>query len=390
MKYSITFKILKAQFLILIACCLFYVASSVKAATLYFSPQEETVYQNESFIISLMVDTENEEINAVEGYLKFPQNQFEIIDIGKGGSILTLWTREPFYSNQSGEIGFSGGVPNGFKGRGKLVSVTLRVLPDINKPTAAFFNFKDNSQVLLNDGLGTPAELSFREGNYRIIERPAGLPIISSRTHPDQNKWYKGTTLHLQWDLIKGAEYSYLLSYDPQDEPDEIPDRPEGELMWLGDMEYKGLEDGIYYFTLKQKLPGEGWSAAVRFRAMIDSTPPEEFQPQIAEIEGKKYLVFVSQDKTSGIEYYEVKEGKRDFKKAVSPYLLEDQSLKSKISVRAVDRAGNERLAEILPPFKIIWKDIIILLVILIGMGIILWIIKRLTEKTKEKKEKTA
>jgi len=374
-----TFYFLFSKFCLIFLFSIFYFLNShsAGAATLYFSPQTQTVYQDDSFIVSLMIDTENEEINAVAAYLNFPQTQLEVLDIGKGGSVLSLWPQEPSYSNEKGEINFSGGIPNGFKGQGKLVSITFRVLPNVTQGTVASLSFKDSSQVLLNDGLGTLAELSFREGNYQIIERPKGLPIVSSETHSDQNKWYKETTLHLHWDLIEGAEYSYLLSYDPAEEPDETPDTPAGELMWLGDMEYKGLGDGIYYFTLKQRLPGEDWSEVVRFRAMIDATPPEEFQPQIVEIEGKKYLVFVSQDKTSGIDYDEVKEGKGDFKKAISPYLLEDQSLRSKISVRAVDKAGNERIAEILPPFKITWKDVIILFGILIGIGIILWVIRR-------------
>ena len=95
-------------------------------------------------------------------------------------------------------------------------------------------------------------------------------------------------------------------------------------------------------------------------------------------------MVFATIDKTSGVDYYEVKEGKHDFQRAESPYLLEDQSLRSKISVRAVDKAGNERIAEIIPPFKVSWKDIVILLAILIGIGVILWIISKIKESRKQ------
>ena len=393
-------------FCVLFGVCFAMLPLAAWAATNYFLPQAQTIYQDESFIISLMIDTENEEINAVAAYLNFPQDKLEVVDIGKGGSILSLWPKEPSYSNQSGEIGFSGGIPNGFKGQGKLISITFRVLPNVVQGTAASISFKDSSQVLLNDGLGTPAELSFQEGNYKIIERPEGLPIISSKTHPDQNKWYQGTTLHLHWDLIEGAEYSYLLSYDPAEEPDKTPDTPEGELMWLGDMEYKGLEDGIYYFHLREKRGTDAepyaeqrgkWGPKVTFRAMIDATPPEDFQPQITEIEGKKYLVFATIDKTSGVDYYQVSEAdgrgfirrliqkdiKEEWKKAESPYLLEDQILRSRILLRAVDKAGNERRAEILPPFRIIWEDIIILFLILIVIGVILWTIRRIITKQK-------
>ncbi|GAI25310.1 unnamed protein product, partial [marine sediment metagenome] len=103
----------------------------------------------------------------------------------------------------------------------------------------------------------------------------------------------------------------------------------------MGDMRYEELEDGIYYFHLKQKLPGENWSEKITYRAMIDTTPPEASQLKIGKdpsiFEGKYFLSFVAQDKMSGVDYYEVKEGKRDWKRVESPYLLEDQSLSKKL-----------------------------------------------------------
>jgi len=363
----------------------------VRSATLYLLPQSQTVYQGDTFLVEVKLDTEGEEINTVEGYLNFPQDKLEIIDIGVGGSILNLWPENPSYSNQTGEISFLGGIPKGFKGEGKLASTTFRVLPRVDPRQSASITFKENSKILLNDGKGTPAKLTFLEGNYEIIEKPEGLPKISSRTYPDQNKWYSQNTLHLHWDLVEGAEYSFILSKDPLAEPDEIPDRPAGELIWMGDMEYPNLEDGIYYFHLRQKLSGEEWSPKVTFRAMIDSTPPEDFKPKIgrdpAVFEGKYFLSFATTDKTSGIDHYEVLEQKRTLvrgeKAAESPYLLKDQSLKSKILVKAVDKAGNERISEIIPPKKPFPYEIVIL--ILIGAGIIWWLIHKFTQKRTQK-----
>ena len=155
----------------------------------------------------------------------------------------------------------------------------------------------------------------------------------------------------------------------------------------MGDIEYKGLENGIYYFNLKQATKNKQqeleWGPKITFRAMIDTSLPEEFGLQFTEIEGKNYLVFATKDKTSGVEYYEVKEGKESFKKAISPYLLKDQNLRSVIEVRVVDRAGNERIVKFVPTFKIIWKDIFIILLILIVMGMILLLAKRILKPKK-------
>jgi len=356
-----------------------------KAATLYLMPPSQTIYQGSSFMIEIRLDSKSEEINTVEGNLNFPPELLEIVDFSKGGSILSFWAKEPFL--ERGEISFLGGIPGGFRGEGSILKINF-LAKEIGK---ADILFTGDSKVLLNDGKGTSAKLNFLEGNYEIIRRPEGLPLISSPTHPDQNKWYKGNTLHLHWDLVEGAEYSFILSQDPLAEPDETPDKPEGELIWMGDMEYPNLEDGIYYFFLKQKLPGKDWSPKVAFRAMIDATPPEPFELKIgqdASMFGGKYFVsFLAIDKTSGIDHYEIQEGKGDFREAKSPYLLGDQSLRNKIIVKVVDKAGNERISELMPPRKAFAQSlfiqfVIILILVILVIWCIWWLIKKSRKKT--------
>ena len=381
-KYKIKTKLkISILFCVLFSFCL-VIPTAIWAATLYLIPQSQTIYQGDTFLVEVRLDSEEERVNATQVNLNLPMDLLEIVDFSKGGSIFTFWIEEP---NLKGNIiSFVGGVPGGFEGDGLIGKISF-LAKEIGK---AKVDFREDSKVLYGEGL--LAELSFLEGNYEIIKKPKELPLISSNTHPDQDKWYTGTTLHLHWDLIEGAEYSFLLSKDPLAEPDEIPDRPEGELIWIGDMEYPNLEDGIYYFSLKQKLPGENWSQKITFRAMIDSTRPEEFRPEIGEdpsiFEGKYFLSFATTDKTSGIDYYEILEiDERGFKRGTkkeaewkmgeSPYLLEDQSLQSIIKVKAVDKAGNEKIAEIIPPEKPFpyWT----IPVIVICLVIISWIIKK-------------
>ncbi|MEK7115022.1 MAG: hypothetical protein AAB847_01545 [Patescibacteria group bacterium] len=86
-----------------------------------------------------------------------------------------------------------------------------------------------------------------------------------------------------------------------------------------------------------------------------DTEPPMPFQPKISNdpnlFDGKNFMVFVAQDKQSGIDHYEIKEGwfGGDWAVAESPYLLKDQQLKSYVYVRAVDGAGNIQTAMISP-----------------------------------------
>jgi hypothetical protein len=90
----------------------------------------------------------------------------------------------------------------------------------------------------------------------------------------------------------------------------------------------------------------------------IDDELPESFVPEIINdrdvYDGKYSLIFSTEDKGSGLDHYEVKEGLFGlYKKAVSPYLLEYQQLNKKIVVRAIDRLGNKRV-EVLYPQN--WK----------------------------------
>jgi hypothetical protein len=351
----------------------------VKGATLYLLPQSQTVYQGDTFIVEVRLDTEEKEINTVGIDLTFPTDLLEVIDLSKGGSVLTLWVEEPMVKDNI--ISFVGGTPGGFKGEGLIGKITF-LGKEIGK---AIVDFKDTPKVFYGEGILT--EPALLEGDYEIINKPEGLPIVSSITHPDQGKWYDQDTLRLHWDLAEGAEYSFILSNNPLASPDETPDRPEGELIWMGDMEYQNLEDGIYYFSLRQKLPNEDWSGSVSLRVMIDTTAPEEFVPEIGQdpsmFEGKYFLSFATTDKTSGIDYFQVKEGKRDFTKVESPYILKDQNLQSKILVKAVDKAGNEKITVVLPlkkPFSY-WK----IIVILIGVMVVIWIIYKSIQKRKKK-----
>jgi hypothetical protein len=92
-----------------------------------------------------------------------------------------------------------------------------------------------------------------------------------------------------------------------------------------------------------------------------DTIAPEEFSLEVVQdpnvFEGLWFLVFDTQDKGSGISYYEVQERTREgikanaWKKGQSPYMLKDQSLRSFIYVKAVDKAGNERIS-ILSPLR--------------------------------------
>ena len=94
----------------------------------------------------------------------------------------------------------------------------------------------------------------------------------------------------------------------------------------------------------------------------MDNIKPEPFQPLLGRdpslFNDDWFLAFLTQDKQSGIDHYEVREGADNnvWLRTESPYRLQDQSLRSAIYIRAVDRAGNIQLETvILRPWYSIW-----------------------------------
>jgi hypothetical protein len=122
----------------------------------------------------------------------------------------------------------------------------------------------------------------------------------------------------------------------------------------------------------------------------FDRTPPEPFELKTAQdptlFNNKWFVTFASQDKGVGVDHYEIREvppagsfagllgGGRWLSVANGPYELSDQSLESTIEIKAVDRAGNNRIVS-LPPANglswykkyFVWLAIIALLACFVG-----------------------
>ncbi|MEK7131698.1 MAG: cohesin domain-containing protein [Patescibacteria group bacterium] len=118
-----------------------------------------------------------------------------------------------------------------------------------------------------------------------------------------------------------------------------------------------------------------------------DTNPPEPFELIVDKsnfvFDGDYFVSFFSTDKESGVDYYEIKEGSGSFVKANSPYRLKDQSLRGIIEVKAVDKAGNERMSVLQPQHpekiyqKLLFYGIIVVSLVLLFLGGFIWRKKR-------------
>ena len=274
---------IKISSVFLLALTLF-AAMPVFAAEIFLEP-DKNPGQEDQFKVSIFLDTK-EQLNAVEGTLRFPPDFLELKSVNDANSIINFWVEYPNVIS-NGDIRFSGITPGGYKGdRGLIFSVTFKVLQE----GKGIFDIRD-TRVLQNDGKGTEAKL-------QIID----LPFIISKK-----------TVVLQ----------------------------------------------------------------VPVSEMKDESSPESFAPEIARdpaiFDGRWFLVFATQDKGSGIDRYEVKEFRFTFLSFLSPwthtespYELNDQKLKSRIVLKAIDNSGNERISTVAPRYPLVWYNYLSVIGILI------------------------
>ncbi len=139
--------------------------------------------------------------------------------------------------------------------------------------------------------------------------------------------------------------------------------------------------------TIKQLVLSIGAKSSGGYVESVDTTPPESFTAQLGTdpqlFDGKSYLAFVAVDKGSGVDHYAVAESRLPsfllslfpltWHTATSPHMLADQNLTSSVYIKAVDRAGNERLSIYPPQHLFTAYEKVVLIVILIGVVFLFW-----------------
>jgi hypothetical protein len=269
-----------------------------QAASLYMDPAFSSIGRGDDIAVSVRLDTneaEEECVNAVDGVIRYSEEVVPV-DVSTGDSIFSVWVEQPKINKEERTITFAGGLPNGYCGR----------IPGDPKLT--------NNIV----------KLIFRSPGFSIGSAGSGSTTAKIEFAPE-------TTAYLNDGFGTKAELAlYGASIDLSDTPG------------------ASIQDS--------------WREAV----ITDTTPPSEFSIEIERdtfaFDGDYFIVFNSIDKQTGIDQYQVMEeplskfwdfewGRADapWVTARSPYVLEDQSLNSTIRVKAIDKAGNEYIATLVP-----------------------------------------
>lgn len=290
-------------------------ATTASAATLYIDPNSATLKQGDAIAIAIRLDTDElagECVNAVDGVLSY-DSAIDPVDISIGKSIFPVWVEAPVINKEAHTITFAGGIPNGYCGR---------VQGDPN---------------LTN----TLVELIFRA--------PVDTGILEEKTA--SVTFMPETTAYLNDGLGTKAQL-----------------RTFGSTITLS--------------RERTTATGDVWTDAIS----ADKQPPEDFSVQLSTWPtGEYYIIFSTTDKQTGISHYEVLEESNAeaklfhfgavnapwIKTAGPAYTLKDQTLRSVIRVKAVDKAGNEYLTTFVPD-KSLQKSFFSMTVLFIIGGVLL------------------
>lgn len=354
------------------------------AADLIVSPSTGSYTIGQTFSVNIQADPKTDSINAVEANLTFDKTKLSVINISKTGSVFSLWTTEPTFSNSAGTISFGGGSPTPFKIRSNLVSITFRTLAE-GSGVVSF----GTASALAADGKGTDVLSGKVNGTFAVAagstpaptpkptpsqlpeQKPkAGAPAatdnnaalafgdpprapeVGSVTFLDPEVWYSKLDGSFTWSLpfdVNGLRAEIATSSN--NKPTKVIEPPVQEFV----VNKSNLTDGIQYLSVQFKNQ-VGWGAVANRKILIDTTPPEKFEINIragTTPSSFPLLVFDALDKTSGIEKYELTIADKE-PVVVTPgearlgYLLKDLPDGTyTVKVIAFDKAGNKTVSTV-------------------------------------------
>jgi hypothetical protein len=157
---------------LLIVAFFVFSAGYTHAADILMAPATGNYSVGQTFTVAVRVSPAGSSINAVEAGLKFNPAVLSVVSVSKEGSVFSLWTTEPAFSNTAGTITFGGGSPAPFTAQSNLLNVTFRTLAAGSGSLSVA-----NASVLAADGRGTDV---FKNGSTGAYAVAAGVtPALS-------------------------------------------------------------------------------------------------------------------------------------------------------------------------------------------------------------------
>lgn len=288
--------------------------------------------------VEVRIDTAGANINAAELQMVVTGEATEITRLGRESSVFTLWPETP--SINSATAKFVGGRPGGLVAVDALVGTVFIIARQAGPVTISLRS--DSSGLYRHDGAGTKVSLVSSSITVEVADDLVPSLELTSTTHFDESTWGRGGKIDVGWKVRPGEQFSYRLSNDIGTVPDDDLDTE------INPLHFDGLEDGIWYFAIKHRLPGEPWSPVFQRRFLLDRTPPAQFslvQPDPRTVGGRVLLTWTGVDRTAGIREYRGYIDRKNIGTVTSPLRLKKEWRGHTIQIVAIDEAGNQQVS---------------------------------------------
>lgn len=313
---------------------LFLLPITTEAASLYIDPARSELYRGDSVVLNVRLNVDRDAgecVNTIDAVLNYPDS-LDPVAVSVGDSIVSLWPEKPKINRDNNTITLAGGIPNGYCGR---VDGDPRLTNNIVKLVFRLPGFAIGAG---GSDLSATATVSFAEQTTVYLNDGRGTRIAPT-TYP--------ATIALNREASTNLQNEWQQSIDS------------------------------------------------------DDIPPEPFSIALSKNPAGKYIVSVNTtDKQTGIEEYQIMEEPLDqfgsfaWGRADAPwitmerpenYILRDQSLNSIIRVQAIDKAGNQTLATLVPDesmrtlsgtaivFYVAIAGVLVLLITFGVLGMLFW-----------------
>ena len=227
-----------------------------KAASLYFSPSSGSYNIGSTITVNVDVSSSDKVMNAVSGAVSFPKDKLEAISLSKTGSIISLWTQEPSFSNTAGTVNFEGILFNpGFTGAsGKIISIVFKVKAE-GISTLSF----PSGSVLANDGSGTDIFSGSETASFSLNKSvtPTKMPIapvppvVSSSTNSDNEKSNKFEISQVQQNDSTNSNVKFLFNVE-----DKTSSIDHFEVYVDNQETTNWIDDGSHIYQISNMSPG--------------------------------------------------------------------------------------------------------------------------------------
>jgi len=158
--------------ILLFSILLLFPATSF-AAELRLEQMPTSVGTGDTFVINLVLQTDSETINAIEGSLHV-SSAISLVDTRLQGSLVPLWISPPT-EKEKGIVSFAGVLPGGYRGEGNVLTLVFSA----NQKGVARISFGSDTVAYRNDGQGTATKLSLPVLSFPI-DASDGTPNIVS------------------------------------------------------------------------------------------------------------------------------------------------------------------------------------------------------------------